>query len=230
MRNKEIRVLYEDADILVCIKPHGMATQSKSLRDMDMERWMKNYLYHKQTLGEEPYVAVIHRLDQPVKGILVFAKNEKAARGLNKELQTGQFGKYYVALVDGKVENAEGVVEDYLVRDGKNNISRVCTADTKGAKLARLSYRVLGREEVVGDPERVQTLLEIHLDTGRHHQIRVQMAHMGCPLVGDTKYHPEAKAVKSWQQIHLCAYKLEFKHPTTGKRMHFELEKEEWWT
>lgn len=230
MRNKEIKILYEDADILVVIKPRGIATQSKSLRNMDMERWVKNYLYQKNPVGKEPYVAVIHRLDQPVKGVLVFAKNEKAARGLNQVLQTGRFGKYYVALVDGVPENTEGTLEDYLVKDGKNNVSRVCTANTRGAKIARLSYRVLETEEKKAESKDVQTLLEIHLDTGRHHQIRVQMAHMGCPLTGDTKYNPKATEAEGWQQIHLCAYKLEFKHPVNGKKMHFEIEKEEWWT
>lgn len=225
MMNKEVKILYEDKDILVCVKPHGMATQSKSLRDTDMERWVKNYLYRQNPSGKEPYVAVIHRLDQPVKGILVFARNEKAARGLNKELTTGQFGKYYVALVDGVPAETEGTLEDYLVKDGRNNVSKVCTANTKGAKMARLKYKVLASVQA----DKKQTLLEIHLDTGRHHQIRVQMSHMGCPLVGDTKYNPKSKEMKTWQQIYLCAYKLDFKHPITGKPMHFELEKEDWW-
>lgn len=250
MMNKEVKILYEDKDILVCVKPHGMATQSKNLRDTDMERWVKNYLYLQNPSGKEPYVAVIHRLDQPVKGILVFARNEKAARGLNKELTTGQFGKYYVALVDGVPAETEGTLEDYLVKDGRNNVSKVCTANTKGAKIARLNYKLLRsvndeaasaevlksvNDEAAGaqasvQADKKQTLLEIHLDTGRHHQIRVQMSHMGCPLVGDTKYNPKSKETKEWQQIHLCAYKLDFKHPVTGKPMHFELEKEDWWT
>ena len=82
MLKSEVKILYEDRDILVCVKPHGMATQSKNLRDTDMERWVKNHLYCQNSSEKDPYVAVIHRLDQPVKGILVFAKNEKAARGL----------------------------------------------------------------------------------------------------------------------------------------------------
>ena len=226
MLNKEVKILYEDRDVLVCVKPHGMATQSKSLRETDMERWVKNYLYRQGTSGKEPYVAVIHRLDQPVKGILVFAKNEKAARGLSRELQTGQFGKYYVALVDGVPAEPEGVLEDYLVKDGRNNVSRVCTANTKDAKIARLKYKILESPRV----DKKQSLLEIHLDTGRHHQIRVQLSHMGWPLVGDTKYNPQSKETKTWQQIHLCAYKLDFKHPSTGKEMHFEIKKEDWWS
>lgn len=240
MMSKEIKILYEDEDILVCIKPHGMATQSRNLRVMDMERWVKNYLYHKKPSGKEPYVAVIHRLDQPVKGILVFAKSEKAARGLNRELQGGTFGKYYMALVDGVPQEPEGTLEDYLVKDGRNNVSRVCTAKTKGAKLARLSYRVAEHMESEGravealggerEPDAgKQTLLEVHLDTGRHHQIRVQMANLGCPLVGDTKYNPQKNETREWRQIHLCAYKLEFVHPITGEALYFQLGKEEWW-
>ena len=228
LNNKEVNILYEDRDILVCVKPHGMATQSKSLRDADMERWVKNYLYRQGTSGKEPYVAVIHRLDQPVKGILVFAKNEKAARGLNKELQTGQFGKYYMAQVDGVPAKMEGILEDYLVKDGKNNVTRVGTANTKDAKIAKLHYKVMEIDSTEDEGDRA--LLEIHLDTGRHHQIRVQLSHMGCPLAGDTKYNSKSKEMQTWQQIHLCAYKLNFKHPASGKPMHFELEKDDWWT
>lgn len=228
MLNREVKILYEDRDILVCVKPHGMATQSKNLRDTDMERWVKNHLYCQKSSEKDPYVAVIHRLDQPVKGILVFAKNEKAARGLNKELQGGQFGKYYVAQVDGIPVKSEGTLENYLVKDGRNNISRVCTANTKGAKIAKLHYKVMEIDSTEDEGNRA--LLEIHLDTGRHHQIRVQLSHMGCPLAGDTKYNPKSKEMKTWQQIHLCAYKLDFKHPVSGKPMHFELEKDDWWT
>ncbi len=219
-RNEEIEILYEDKDILVCLKPHGIPTQSKNLRITDVERWGKNHVF-KEDPGKTPYIAVIHRLDQPVKGILVLGKNKKAAANLSRQLQTGSFGKYYMARVEGSPEKPEGDLLDYLVKNGRDNTSMICTQDTPQAKEARLHYRLV---EARGD----SSVLEIHLDTGRHHQIRVQMAHMGNPLVGDVKYGIQKEGCEK-DVLCLCAYKLEFKHPTSGKAMHFELQAGEWW-
>jgi 23S rRNA pseudouridine1911/1915/1917 synthase len=232
--NRQLEILYEDADILVCVKPHGVATQSKRIGSPDMVNLLKNYLYQKEPGKGEPYLAVIHRLDQPVKGILVFAKTPAAAKKLNQQLQSKGFGKYYHALVSGRPPKAEDTLENYLVKDGRTNTSRVCSADTPGAKIARLHYKILKTEpenvveckqaqENTDDLVCKETLLEVHLDTGRHHQIRVQLSHMGCPIVGDTKYHPQAKDKAGWQEIQLCAYKLDFSHPRTNKPMHFEI-------
>ncbi len=219
LKKEEIKILYEDNDILVCVKPHGVPTQSKNLRITDVERWGKNHVF-KENPGKEPYVAIIHRLDQPVKGILVLGKTKKAAGNLSNQLKTGTFGKYYMAKVEGIPEKDEGDLVDFLVKNGRENTSGICKKETPGAKEARLHYRVV--ESGDGDT----SLLEIHLDTGRHHQIRVQMAHMGNPLVGDAKYNP-GNSVGS--TLCLCAYKLEFKHPVTGKMLCFELEPKEWW-
>lgn len=215
-----MEILYEDKEIVVCVKPHGIATQSKKLGTPDMVSKLKNELYQKHPENGEPYLAVIHRLDQPVKGILVFAKTPGAAKELNRQLQNQGFGKYYHALVEGKPEQLEGTLEDYLVKDGRTNTSRVCTKETPGAKLARLHYQVI---ETSGE----RSLLDIHLDTGRHHQIRVQLSHMGCPIVGDTKYNPQARKADGWQEIQLCAYRLDFTHPVTKKEMHFHLHKKD---
>ena len=220
-----LKVLYEDEHLITCYKPSGIPTQTAKLGAVDMVSLLKNYLYKKQTEKKEPYVAVIHRLDQPVEGILVFAKTPFAAKELNKGMQGVGFGKYYKAVLCGIPREQCGVLEDYLVKDGKTNTSRVCDKTEKDAKKAVLHYEVLatGYEEEGAS----KCLVQVKLDTGRHHQIRVQMAHMGCSIWGDAKYGVENDAPnvdKSWKQIALCAYRLEFLHPKTKKQMTFEVE------
>ena len=210
-----LRIIFEDEHIIVCYKPSGIPTQTAKLGAVDMVSLLKNYLYKNQKEKKEPYVAVIHRLDQPVEGLLVFAKTPFAAKELNKGMQNGfGFGKYYKAVLCGVPTEKTGMLENYLVKDGKTNTSRVCTATEKDAKKAVLEYEVLN-----------DNLVRIKLHTGRHHQIRVQMANIGCPIWGDTKYGVDKDSTnvdKSWKQIALCAYKLEFTHPKTKKKMEFE--------
>lgn len=237
-----LNILYEDPHILVCVKPHGIATQSKSFRYPDMVSLIKNHLAKasgtsgksgapksigSRTPGSaEPYLAVIHRLDQPVAGILVFAKTPAAAKDLNKQLQNQGFGKYYRALVANTPSTKEGTLENYMVKDARTNTSRICSAKENGSKIARLHYDTIPVTDwLFTAPAAFHgTELEIHLDTGRHHQIRVQLASVGCPIVGDTKYNPTLAGTKGWQTIRLCAYKLDFQHPVTHKAMHFQLE------
>lgn len=226
-------ILYEDAHIIVCHKPAGIPTQTARISEQDMVSLLKNHL------GAAPYLAVIHRLDQPVEGLLVFAKTPAAAKDLNRQLNTSGFGKYYRAVVCGIPNPPEGTLEDYLVKDGRTNTSRVCGKNTPGAKHARLHYRV---EEICRDTEPVTSLVHIRLDTGRHHQIRVQMAHLGCPLAGDRKYGAQEprnadgtavskhtgtqEPLKKAGALRLCAYRLEFTHPESGKQMIYELKKD----
>ena len=231
-----LNILYEDPHILVCVKPHGIATQSKSIRYPDMVSLIKNHLAKNSTdsaksgthgkSSGEPYLAVIHRLDQPVAGILVFAKTPAAAKDLNKQLQNQGFGKYYRALVANTPSTKEGTLENYMVKDARTNTSRICSAKESGAKIARLHYDTVPVTDwLFTAPAAFHgTELEIHLDTGRHHQIRVQLASVGCPIVGDTKYNPYLADTKGWQTIRLCAYKLDFKHPVTHKPIHFQLD------
>lgn len=221
-------IIYEDAHIIVCHKPAGIPTQTARIGTPDMVSMLKTHLAHSSK--GEPYLAVIHRLDQPVEGLLVFAKTPAAARELNRQLTTSGFGKYYRAVVQGVPEPAEGTLEDYMVKDGRTNTSRICDKNTPGAKSARLHYRI---EKIFKDSDPAASLIKIKLDTGRHHQIRVQMAHIGCPLVGDRKYgacDPEKADeknvpvhTKSAEPLRLCAYRLEFKHPATRRNMIFEL-------
>lgn len=231
MKNETVQILYEDKDIIVCVKPSGIATQSHKVGTPDVESILRNHLARNEakpthdTKKQENvhnarhdsrgnvYLAVIHRLDQPVEGLLVFAKTPAAARALNKQLTTRGFGKHYRAVLEGVPTPSQGTLENYLCRDARSNLSRVCAADTPGAQLARLSYRVTHAEADHGT-------VEITLDTGRHHQIRVQMSAMGCPIVGDVKYGAKPSNAG---RIALCAYRLEFRHPTTNKPLRFEL-------
>ena len=212
-------IIYEDPYIIVCHKPSGVPTQSAKIGTPDMASLLKTHL-----ASRNPYLAVIHRLDQPVEGLLVFAKTPATAKELNRQLTTSGFGKYYRAVVTGVPDPFEGTLEDYMIKDGRTNTSRDCTKDTPGAKLARLHYRV---EKVCEDVPPVTSVVKIRLDTGRHHQIRVQMAHLGCPLVGDRKYGQPTGSMpenrKTSESLRLCAYRLEFKHPGNGKEMIFEL-------
>ncbi len=281
MNTKPLNILYEDTHILVCVKSHGIATQSRKLGSPDMVSLLKNHIAHSNHSKGEPYLAVIHRLDQPVSGILVFAKTPFAAKELNRQLTSHSFGKYYRALVDKMPPAESGTLENYMVKDRKTNISQICTPDTPGAKLARLHYETvqkgqgifhLGRSffqnymvkdrktnisqictpdtpgaklarlhyETVQKGQGIFHLgrsffhlntspieLNIHLDTGRHHQIRVQLAALGCPILGDSKYNPQPVENGTWQTTCLCAYRLDFHHPKTQKPLHFELEQDD---
>ena len=206
-------ILHEDPHILICHKPPGLPVQSKKINTPYLESSLLTYLTSK---GEPPYLAVIHRLDQPVEGILVFAKNKAAAKDLNAQVQNGSMEKYYLAAVSGIPTKKESRLENELIKDAKTNTSRVTKQKTPQSKKAILEYRVLKEAEDC-------SLLEIHLLTGRHHQIRVQMAYAGHPLLGDTKYNPQAGKEKEWQYIALCAYKLIFTHPKTKKKMEFQV-------
>lgn len=216
-----LHILHEDDHIIVCYKPAGIPTQTSKLGEQDMVSLLKNYLYKNQAMKKEPYIAVVHRLDQPVEGILVFAKTPFAAKELNKGLQGAGFGKHYKAVLWGAPKDTSATLEDYLVKDGRTNTSRASDKNEKDAKKAVLSYEVLKTGK---DGEKDISLVKVQLDTGRHHQIRVQMANMGCPIWGDAKYNTETVQDRRFRQIALCAYKLEFIHPKAKKKMEFEIE------
>ena len=216
-----LKILFEDTHVLVCYKPAGITTQTSKVGMQDMVSVLKNYLYRNQKEKREPYVAVIHRLDQPVEGILVFAKTPFAAKALNAQILGEGFGKYYKAVVCGSFAEKSGKLEHYMVKDGRANLSKVCEASEKDAKRAVLFYNV---EKEGLEQGEMRSLVNIKLETGRHHQIRVQMAVMSCPIWGDAKYNE--KQEKGRRQIALCAYHLEFVHPKTKKKMIFEIEPE----
>lgn len=220
----KVNILYEDKDIIVCVKPFGMPAQGDRSRDTDLLSYLKNHIFEEEDMDEEPYLAMVHRLDRPVGGIMVFAKTQKAAADLSDQVQDGTMVKFYQAIVTGELPEETGEMEDFLVKDGKTNTTKVVKKGTKGAKKAQLEYEVL---DVFETDEGILSYILIELLTGRHHQIRVQMASRGAGIYGDTKYNPKfAKTKKKYQQIALFATRLEFEHPETGEHMVFKREPE----
>lgn len=212
-----LNILFEDDHVLVVKKDAGIPVQAGKMRIMDLQGLIKNELYRRNRKGGEPYLGLIHRLDQPVEGVMVFAKTPFAAGALSEQVTDGRMKKHYLALLCGKPSEDSGKLVDYLVKDGRTNTSSVVKEQNKDAKRAELNYQVLKRYEET-------TLVEVELITGRHHQIRVQMANAGWPLYGDTKYNPRFQEVMEHVQTALCAYKLSFVHPKTKKVMEFCIE------
>ncbi len=212
-----LNIIFEDEHILVVKKDAGIPVQAGKLRIMDLQGLIKNELYKRNRKGGEPYLGLIHRLDQPVEGVMVFAKTPFAAANLSEQVTDGRMKKHYLALLCGKPSEDSGKLVDYLLKDGRTNTSSVVKEYSKDAKRSELNYRVLRRDED-------RTLVEVELITGRHHQIRVQMANAGWPLYGDTKYNPAFAETKEQVQTALCAYKLSFVHPKTKKVMEFRIE------
>ena len=311
-------ILYEDKDIIVCHKMAGVAVQSARIGEKDLVSMLNNHLMEQAEKRKPEPVRVVHRLDQPVEGIVVFAKNKKAAASLSAQITDGSMKKVYQAVCCVTEEGRHWILEmenqqqrqlvaseaeapekepngkngqngekrspitemhtlvDYLAKDARTNSSAVVKKGQKNAKEARLSFGIVACEKVTGGRNAstdavalagvdvasgedtgsvnlvkaagsdclLYALAEIHLDTGRHHQIRVQMAHAGLPLFGDRKYNPKwERYAKAWQEqmikesadpvaVHhlpvaelaLCATELTFRHPTSGKQMHFQVE------
>ena len=210
-----LNVIYEDNHILVVEKPCNVPSQSDDTEDKDMITLCKEYLKEKYNKPGNVYVGLIHRLDRPVGGIMVFAKTSKAASRLSESVRSKDFKKTYLAIVydkDNSLRNQDSF-EDYMIKNEALNKSSVCNKGKKGAKLAKLSYEVINGNET--SPLR---LVKINLETGRHHQIRVQFSSRGFPLYGDQKYGIGPKET----QIALWAYKISFKHPTKDEVMEFE--------
>ena len=221
------RIIYEDQDVLVIHKPAGIATETARIGQADVVSELKNYRAQKK---DDTYVGMIHRLDQPVEGLLLFAKNPIAAKKLTQDLNHGLLKKSYYALVQG-VTQEEGRLEDYLLKNPKTNLSAVVSKDTPGAKYAALSFK---RVQTVQIGEQQASLLEVWIETGRHHQIRCQMSHAGFALVGDQKYGNETTKRMAMtlrlRQTALLAAKLSYMHPKTGQPMSHEIPIPENWT
>jgi len=213
-----LEILYEDDYLLVCEKPVGIESQSSRSFEPDMVSLIKNYLSAGYTSGKLPYVGVIHRLDKPVGGIMVYAKNSFAASELSKEIQSHKITKKYYAVLCKIPVAYEGILVDYLQRDGKTNRSRVVASDQEGAKRAELKYKIVG---VKTEGSQSLALAKVELITGRHHQIRVQFSHIGCPIWGDNRYHSGIAEDSRSRNIGLYAYELSFRHPKTKKELSF---------
>lgn len=205
--NVMIDILYEDNHLLVVSKPINVPVQSDISGDEDLLSILKKYLKDKYNKPGNVYLGLVHRLDRPVGGLMVFAKTSKAASRLSKEIRDKMFNKVYYAVVLGNIKNSD-IFVDNLYKDRVRNISYV---SDKGL-VSKLSYEKIGYKDGF-------SLVRIDLETGRSHQIRVQFSSRGFPLYGDQKYNK--KAVKA--PIALFAGKLEFVHPTTKEVMSFSL-------
>lgn len=225
-------IIVEDDHMIVIFKPAGIATQTARLGQQDMVSELKNYLSKKpEYKGKgEPYLGLIHRLDQPVSGLLVFAKTREAAGVLSRQAADGTLQKYYYAVVSGRPEKEKERLENCLYKDGRTNQSMVVREGFPQAKRAALEYEWI-RTMLILEENTEVSLVRIRLLTGRHHQIRVQMSYAGLPLIGDGKYGNEESKQLSKQinckTVALAAYKLQFLHPDTGKTVIFEKQPQE---
>lgn len=215
-----LNILFEDQHIIVVEKPPKVPVQSDPTGDVDLLTVITEYLMREYNV-KKPYIGLVHRLDRPVGGVIVYAKTKFANSELSKQVQNKKIEKTYYAVVSGKPQESQGILTNHLKKLKTVNMSKVVSEDTTGAKEAILEYQCLGSYST---DEGCLSLLKIRLITGRHHQIRVQMAHAGMPLWGDNKYNKAFVKTKKWTQIALWAGRLSFKHPKTKKQVFFDLE------
>lgn len=217
-KHMRTEIIYEDKELLVVRKPAGLAAQTAKVGQVDIVSELKNYL-------KCSYLGVVHRLDQPVEGLLVFAKTKRSAAALSLQLKEGTLNKRYYAVICGKPMTEQGELVDYLYKDTVKT-GRAVVVDPQevsrypDAKRAVLQYRLMQYAE-----EADLSLLEIHIDTGRFHQIRAQMSHAGMALLGDAKYADEAVRKRGEElgirNVALCAFCIEFQHPVKKEKMNF---------
>ena len=210
---EKLKILFEDNHIVVVEKKPNIPSQSDKTGDIDMLTLVKQYIKEKYQKPGNVYLGLVHRLDRPVGGVMIFAKTSKAASRLSNQVREKVFKKKYLAVVDGRFKEKEGSLEDYLYKDERNNISKVVNKDKKNAKFAKLDYKELAYNEVKN-----LSLLEINLHTGRHHQIRVQLANAGHSIFGDQKYGKRGQG----KQIALWAYELTIEHPISKEMLTFK--------
>lgn len=202
-------ILYEDEQIMVCYKPAGIPTQSPNVMQTDMVDYLRNY---RRCRGEADYIGVVQRLDQPVEGLLVFAKTKEAAANMSLQVKEHKVEKHYYAIITRGILPDKDTLVDYMVKDGRTNKAKVLKTQEPRAKKAVLHYEVVDR---IDDKK----LLDIQLETGRHHQIRAQLASRTAPIFGDAKYG----GVSTGRPLCLCSYKIRFMHPVTGEMMEYEI-------
>jgi len=210
---KDLNILFEDNHLLVVVKPHNIPTCLDNSHDEDFLSILKNYLKVTYQKPGNVYLGLVHRLDRPVAGIMVFAKTSKAAARLTTQIQNHQLKKTYSAVIEGNLSKTN-ILEDYLIKNESTNTSQVTTKE-KG-KLSRLSYEVIAKKDNLN-------LVKINLETGRHHQIRVQFSSRNTPLYGDHKYNKLFINDKR-TDIALIASELSFYHPTTKEHLKFRIQ------
>ena len=207
-----MKIIYEDNHIIVVEKMVNVPSQADKTDDEDMLMIIKRYLKEKYKKPGNVYLGLVHRLDRPVGGVMIFAKTSKAASRLSEEVRNKTFKKEYLVICNGKMEKDKETLKDYLWKDEKKNTSYVVRENKKNAKEAVLDYEVLKY-----DKEQNLSVLKINLHTGRHHQIRVQLSSRMHAIYGDSKYHGRGAG----SNICLWAYKLTIVHPTTKEEMTF---------
>ena len=217
-----LKVIYEDNHIIVVEKPANIPSQGDKTGDLDMLTIIKAYLKEKYNKPGNVYLGLVHRLDRPVGGVMVFAKTSKAAARLSEQVREKVFKKKYLVIVNGKFEEKKGTLKDYLLKNERLNKSRVVEEGTKNSKYAELDYEVLKY-----DKEQNLSLLKINLHTGRHHQIRVQLSSRDHSIYGDAKYNGRGSA----RQLYLWAYELTIQNVISKEEMTFTSipEKEKAW-
>ena len=203
----KLNVLYEDNHIIVVEKPFNVLSQGDSTGDLDLLNMVKSYVKEKYNKPGNVYIGLVHRLDRPVGGVMVFARSSKAASRLNKEFNEHSIVKKYLAIVHGKVKDSDTLKDKILKLDNGNSI-----VSDKG-KEAVLDYKLIAYNK-----DNDMSLVDITLHTGRHHQIRVQFSSRGHSLVGDQRYGKLDN-----KQICLFAYYLEFTHPVKKERISFSI-------
>ena len=220
---EKLTILYEDNHLIVVVKPQNVPSQKDASNDLDMLSMVKDYIKEKYNKEGEAYVGLVHRLDRPTGGIMVFAKTSKAANRLSEQIRENKMSKTYYAITTKTPQQKNGTLINYLKKDEKNNIVKLVTMADTGAKKGELNYKVLQTNEE-------QALIEIKLITGRSHQIRVQFAGINCPLYGDNKYGKEKTKISN--NLGLWAGRLEFYHPVSKQKMTFafppNLKEEPW--
>jgi 23S rRNA pseudouridine1911/1915/1917 synthase len=214
MTEEKLNVLYEDNHVIVVVKPQNIPTQEDESKDKDLLTIVKEYIKEKENKPGNVYVGLVHRLDRPTGGVMVFAKTSKAASRLSQQISDGELKKKYLTVVLNKPREKRLKLVNYLQKNARTNTVQVVPELTTGAKRAELEYNVLDVRDKV-------SLVEVNLFTGRSHQIRVQMKHIGCPVYGDVKYGGDKLA--KGHNLALWAYELKFVHPTTKENMTFKV-------
>ena len=212
MAESNLTILYEDNHLIVVLKPQNVPTQGDSTGDKDLLSMVKDYIKETYDKKGEAFAGLVHRLDRPTGGVMVFAKTSKAAARLSQQIKDGNFEKRYLAVVVGTPRDRQARLSDYLFKDEKNNTVKVVPAAIEGAKKAELVYKVLETTPRL-------SLVDIKLLTGRSHQARVQMQHRGTPIFGDVRYGGDTLA--KGHNLALWAYELRFYHPVSKLPMVF---------
>lgn len=214
MEDNELIILHEDNHVIVVLKPQNVPCCPDESADDNLLDCVKRYIKKKYDKAGNAFVGLVHRLDRPTGGVMVFAKTSKAASRLSEQMKNGGFEKRYLAVLCGCPSKKKATLENYLRKNSVNNTVYVCTQTEEGAKFASLDYEIKNESSGL-------SLAEINLHTGRTHQIRVQFSSINCPVYGDMRYGGE-KAVKG--RLALWAFSLRFTHPVTGEKLRFMAE------